>query len=194
MCKYGLLGVSFNGFNENLVLFFSGKCGMWVDVMVVVGMFYYGKDFKVVDKIVFVFFLQQVIDKGLYWLWIWLLVVLKFFKLQDVVKKFVVWVIFKEYINLVVKDFGWVLVLLGMCNFIYVLVDYKKVLFFFDFVFDVIQIVDVNKLILKLVFYIGVQFVIIFEFQLIGIVIGQVIVGVLVGKISVDVVLDVVQV
>lgn len=38
--KNGLFGVSLNGFNENLMLIVFGKCVMWIDVMVVVGMFY----------------------------------------------------------------------------------------------------------------------------------------------------------
>lgn len=44
MRKYGPPGASSNGFNENLVLFSSGKCGMWVDATVAAGMLYHGKD------------------------------------------------------------------------------------------------------------------------------------------------------
>lgn len=101
--KYGLFGVSSNGFNENFVLFLGGKCGMWIDVIVVVGMVSSMKDFKVVDKVGFVNVFIVSILKGLYWLWIWVFVVLKLLKLLEVVKMFVVWVILKDYICVVVK-------------------------------------------------------------------------------------------
>ncbi|MGC8045318.1 sugar ABC transporter substrate-binding protein, partial [Salmonella enterica] len=64
MRKYGPPGASSNGFNENLVLFSSGKCGMWVDATVAAGMLYHGKDSKVADKTAFAPSPQQVTDKG----------------------------------------------------------------------------------------------------------------------------------
>lgn len=184
--KNGLFGVSLNGFNENLMLIVFGKCVMWIDVMVVVGMFYNKQQLQVVDKIGFVVVLVVVMLKGLYWLWVWVFVVLKMLKQQDVVCKFIVWVMLKQYIEMVGKDEGWVLVLLGMCMLMYKCVEYKVVVLFFDFVLKVIEMVDLNDLLLKKVLYMGVQYVGIFEFQLFGMVVGQLIVGVVVGQMLVD--------
>ena len=44
MGKHGLLGATSNGFNENLALFFSGKCGMWVDATSAAGKLYNPKE------------------------------------------------------------------------------------------------------------------------------------------------------
>ena len=38
MNKYGPPGASSNGFNENLALFSTGKCGMWIDATVAAGL------------------------------------------------------------------------------------------------------------------------------------------------------------
>jgi sorbitol/mannitol transport system substrate-binding protein len=38
MQQYGPPGASTNGFNENLALFSTGKCGMWVDATVAAGL------------------------------------------------------------------------------------------------------------------------------------------------------------
>src|SRR5882762_9089543 len=46
-------GASSNGFNENLALFSSGKCGMWIDATVAASMVTNPKDSKVADKVGF---------------------------------------------------------------------------------------------------------------------------------------------
>ncbi|ADJ61965.1 sugar ABC transporter substrate-binding protein [Herbaspirillum seropedicae] len=193
MRKYGPPGASSNGFNENLVLFSSGKCGMWVDATVAAGMLYHGKDSKVADKTAFAPSPMQVTDKGSHWLWIWSLAVPKSSKSQDAAKKFAAWATSKEYINLVAKDSGWALVPPGTRNSTYASAEYKKVSPFSDFVLDAIQTADANKPTVKPVPYTGVQFATIPEFQSIGTVTGQAIAGALAGKTTSDAALDAAQ-
>ena len=191
--KYGPPGASSNGFNENLVLFSSGKCGMWVDATVAAGMLYHGKDSKVSDKTAFAPSPVQATDKGSHWLWIWSLAVPKSSKSQEAAKKFAAWATSKEYINLVAKDSGWALVPPGTRTSTYASAEYKKVSPFSDFVLDAIQTADANKPTLKPVPYTGVQFATIPEFQSIGTVTGQAIAGALAGKTSSDAALDAAQ-
>ncbi len=193
MRKYGPPGASSNGFNENLVLFSSGKCGMWVDATVAAGMLYHGKDSKVADKTAFAPSPMQATDKGSHWLWIWSLAVPKSSKSPEAAKKFAAWATSKEYINLVAKDSGWALVPPGTRSSTYASADYKKVSPFSDFVLDAIQTADANKPTVKPVPYTGVQFATIPEFQSIGTVTGQAIAGALAGKTSSDAALDAAQ-
>ncbi|MBV8623360.1 MAG: sugar ABC transporter substrate-binding protein [Herbaspirillum sp.] len=193
MRKYGPPGASSNGFNENLVLFSSGKCGMWVDATVAAGMLYHGKDSKVSDKTAFAPSPMQATDKGSHWLWIWSLAVPKSSKSQDAARKFAAWATSREYINLVAKDSGWALVPPGTRSSTYASAEYKKVSPFSDFVLDAIQTADANKPTVKPVPYTGVQFATIPEFQSIGTVTGQAIAGALAGKTTSDAALDAAQ-
>ncbi|EJN00905.1 sugar ABC transporter substrate-binding protein [Herbaspirillum sp. YR522] len=188
--KYGPPGSSSNGFNENLVLFSSGKCGMWVDATVAAGMLYHGKDSKVADKTAFAPAPVAATDRGSHWLWIWSLAVPKSSKSQDAAKKFAAWATSREYINLVAKDSGWALVPPGTRQSTYASAEYKKVSPFSDFVLDAIQTADANKPTVQPVPYTGVQFATIPEFQSIGTVTGQAIAGALAGKGSADAALE----
>ncbi|MEH2155381.1 ABC transporter substrate-binding protein [Nostoc sp.] len=49
--KYGPPGASSNGFNENLALFSTGKCGIWVDATVAAGLLSNPKESQVYDKV-----------------------------------------------------------------------------------------------------------------------------------------------
>ena len=193
MRKYGPPGASSNGFNENLVLFSSGKCGMWVDATVAAGMLYHGKDSKVADKTAFAPAPVAATDKGSHWLWIWSLAVPKSSKSPDAARKFAAWATSKEYIKLVAKDSGWALVPPGTRTSTYAAAEYKKVSPFSDFVLDAIQTADANSPTVKPVPYTGVQFATIPEFQSIGTVTGQAIAGALAGKTTPDAALDAAQ-
>jgi sorbitol/mannitol transport system substrate-binding protein len=107
MRKYGPPGASSNGFNENLVLFSSGKCGMWVDATVGRHALH-GKDSKVADKTAFAPSPQQVTDKGA--LVVDLVAGRRSPPSRRTPPKFAAWATSKEYINLVAKDSGWALV------------------------------------------------------------------------------------
>jgi sorbitol/mannitol transport system substrate-binding protein len=193
MRKSGPPGASSNGFNENLVLFSGGKCGMWVDATVAAGMLYHGKDSKVSDKVAFAPAPMATTDKGSHWLWIWSLAVPKSSKSQDAAKKFAAWATSKDYIKLVAKDSGWALVPPGTRTSTYASTEYKKASPFSDFVLDAIQKADANNPTVKPVPYTGIQFATIPEFQSIGTITGQAIAGALAGKGTADAALKTAQ-
>ncbi|HEY9103547.1 sugar ABC transporter substrate-binding protein [Chitinimonas sp.] len=184
--KYGPPGASGNGFNENLVLFASGKCGMWIDATVAAGMLYNGTESKVADKVAFAPAPQANTPKGAHWLWMWSLAIPKSSKSQDAAKKFAAWATSKEYIQLVAKDKGWASVPPGTRKSTYASADYQKAAPFANFVLQSIETANPTDATAKKVPYIGVQFATIPEFQSIGTVVGQAMAGALTGKSTID--------
>jgi sorbitol/mannitol transport system substrate-binding protein len=73
MRSYGPPGASSNGFNENLALFQSGKCGIWIDATVAASFVTNPKDSKVADKVGFAPAPCAVTCKNANWLWSWAL-------------------------------------------------------------------------------------------------------------------------
>ena len=68
-------GASSNGFNENLALFNSGKCGMWIDATVAASFVTDPKESKVADKVGFALAPNNGLGKSANWLWAWSLAV-----------------------------------------------------------------------------------------------------------------------
>jgi sorbitol/mannitol transport system substrate-binding protein len=184
--KDGPPGASSNGFNENLTLMSSGKCGMWIDATVAAGMLYNKQQSQVSDKIGFAAAPTAVTPKGSHWLWSWALAIPKSSKSQDAAKKFITWATSKPYIELVAKDEGWASVPPGTRQSTYQRAEYKQAAPFADFVLKAIETADPNDPTAKKVPYTGVQFVGIPEFQSFGTVVGQSIAGAVAGQLTVD--------
>lgn len=184
--KSGPPGASANGFNENLVLFSSGKCAMWIDATVAAGMLYNGKQSKVADKVAFAAAPVASTPKGAHWQWMWALAVPKSSKNQAAAMKFAAWSTSKEYIQLAAKDGGWASVPSGTRESTYANPEYQKAAPFSAFVLNAIKTADPTDSTLQKVPYIGVQFATIPEFQSIGTIVGQHIAGALTGKTSID--------
>jgi len=176
--KYGPPGASSNGFNENLVLFSGGKCGMWIDATVAAGMVSSAKDSKVADKVGFANAPIASTPKGSHWLWIWALAVPKSSKSPEAAKTFAAWATSKEYIRAVAKAQGWGEVPPGTRASTYDDPAYQKAAPF--------STANPNDPSAQKVPYTGVQFVTIPEFQSLGTVVGQAIAGALTGKTTVD--------
>lgn len=191
--KYGPPGASANGFNENLVLFGSGKCAMWIDATVAAGMLYNGKESKVSDKVAFAQAPIGTSPKGNHWQWMWSLAIPKSSKNQDAAQKFAAWATSKEYIQLVAKDLGWASVPSGTRESTYASADYQKAAPFAGFVLNAIKTANPTDATVQKVPYIGVQFATIPEFQSIGTVVGQQVAGALTGKSTVDAALKAAQ-
>src|SRR5258706_163155 len=68
-------GASSNGFNENLALFNSGKCGMWIDATVAASFVTNPKESTVADKVGFALAPNTGLGKNANWLWAWSLAV-----------------------------------------------------------------------------------------------------------------------
>src|SRR4029077_11661265 len=68
-------GASTNGFNENLALFNSGKCAVWVDATVAAPSATTPKESKVAGKVGFALAPNAGLGKASNWLWAWSLAV-----------------------------------------------------------------------------------------------------------------------
>ena len=184
MNEYGPPGASSNGFNENLALFQSGKCGMWIDATSA-GSFVTGKDSTVADQVGF----AQAPDNGLgkrgNWLWAWSLAIPAGTQKEAAAKTFVEWATSKEYLALVAANEGWGNVPPGTRTSLYENPEYQKVPFA-AMTLDSINSADPTKPTVDPVPYVGVQFVAIPEFQGIGTAVGQQFSGALAGTATME--------
>nr|GEX10616.1 hypothetical protein [Tanacetum cinerariifolium] len=106
MKKDGPPGASSNGFNENLALFNSGKCAIWVDASVA-GSFVTDKaQSKVADSVGFTYAPHEVTDKGSAWLYSWALAIPTSAKNDKDARAFTEWATSKEYASLVAEKDG----------------------------------------------------------------------------------------
>ena len=184
MNEYGPPGASSNGFNENLALFQSGKCGMWIDATSA-GSFVTGEDSTVADQVGF----AQAPDNGPgkrgNWLWAWSLAIPAGTQKEAAAKTFVEWATSKEYLALVAANEGWGNVPPGTRTSLYENPEYQKVPFA-AMTLDSINSADPNNPTVDPVPYVGVQFVAIPEFQGIGTAVGQQFSGALAGTATME--------
>lgn len=178
-------GASSNGFNENLALFQSGKCGMWIDATVAASFVTNPKDSTVADKVGFALAPDTGLGKRGNWLWAWSLAIPAGSKKVESAKKFVAWATSKEYLSLVAAKEGWANVPPGTRASLYANPEYAKVPFA-QMTLDSIKSADPTKPTVDPVPYVGVQFVAIPEFQGIATAVGQQFSAALAGNLSVD--------
>ncbi|WP_394791133.1 ABC transporter substrate-binding protein [Rhodoferax sp.] len=194
MKKYGPPGASANSFNENLALFVEGKCGIWVDATSAGGSVTDPKFSKVTEKVAFAKAPTAVTPKGAGWLWSWALAIPESTRKEAAAQKFVNWATSKDYIKLVAKESGWVVVPTGNRISTYDTPEYKQVSKFGDMERKAILAANPTDSTLPKSPYIGVQFAAIPEFQAIGIAVGQQMSAALSGKVTVDAALKTAQV
>jgi sorbitol/mannitol transport system substrate-binding protein len=179
-------GATSNGFNENLALFASGHCGMWIDATVAGGLLYDKKQSTVADKVGFAAMPTGSFQGAPTWLWSWNLAIPTTSKQQDAARTFVTWATSKEYIQLVAKEKGWVSVPPGTRESTYDNPDYQKAAPFAAFVRKAIGVANPNGQTAQQRPYTGAQFVAIPEFQGMGTQVGQTVAATLTGQTSVD--------
>ena len=179
-------GAASNGFNENLALFASGHCGMWIDATVAGGMLFDAKQSQVADKVGFAPMPTGSFKGAPTWLWSWNLAIPTTSKQQAAAKEFVTWATSKDYIKLVAAQNGWVAVPPGTRQSTYDNADYKKAAPFAAFVLNAIDIANPNGQTEEKRPYTGAQFVAIPEFQGIGTQVGQTVAATLTGQQTVD--------
>ena len=178
-------GATSNGFNENLALFQSGKCGMWIDATVAASFVTDAKDSAVADKVGFALAPDNGLGKRGNWLWAWSLAIPAGSKKVDAAKAFIKWATSKEYLALVASKEGWANVPPGTRTSLYANPEYAKVPFA-QMTLDSINAADPNNPAVDSVPYVGVQFVAIPEFQAIGTAVGQQFAAALAGTISAE--------
>ncbi len=174
-------GASSNGFNENLTLFSSGHCGMWIDATSAAGTVYDKKQSQVADEVGFAALPTGSFTGGPTWLWSWNLAIPASSKQVAAARQFVTWATSKEYVQLVAKSDGWVNIPPGTRASSYT-PEYKQVAPFADFVVAAINNSNPNGQTKNPRPYTGAQFVGIPEFQAIGTQTGQSIAGALAGS------------
>jgi sorbitol/mannitol transport system substrate-binding protein len=179
-------GASSNGFNENLALFQSGKCGMWIDATVAASFVTNPKESKVADKVGFALAPDTGLGKRGNWLWAWSLAIPASSAKQEDAKKFIAWATSKSYLELVASKEGWANVPPGTRKSLYDNPEYQAAAPFAKMTLDSINAADPTKPTVKPVPYVGVQFVAIPEFQGLGTAVGQQFSAALAGQVTVD--------
>jgi sorbitol/mannitol transport system substrate-binding protein len=179
-------GASSNGFNENLALFQSGKCGMWIDATVAASFVTNPNESKVADKVGFALAPDSGLGKRGNWLWAWALAIPAGSAKQEDAKKFIAWATSKSYLELVASKEGWANVPPGTRKSLYANPEYQAAAPFAKMTLESINSADPTKPTVKPVPYVGVQFVAIPEFQGLGTAVGQQFSAALAGKVTVD--------
>jgi sorbitol/mannitol transport system substrate-binding protein len=185
MADAGPPGASSNGFNENLALFNSGKCGMWIDATVAASFVTNPKDSKVADKVGFALAPDNGLGKRGNWLWAWSLAVPAGSAKAAEAQKFISWATSKHYLELVASKEGWSNVPPGTRTSLYMNPEYQKVPFA-KMTLDSINSADPTKPTVKPVPYVGVQFVAIPEFAGLATTVGQIFSAALAGEKTAD--------
>lgn len=183
MEESGPPGASSNGFNENLALFQTGKCGMWIDATVAASFVTNPADSQVADKVGFALAPDNGLGKRGNWLWAWSLAIPAGTQKKDAALKFINWATSKDYLELVASKEGWANVPPGTRTSLYENPEYKKVPFA-QMTLDSINEADPTNPAVDPVPYVGVQFVAIPEFQGVATAVGQQFSAALAGKIS----------
>ena len=183
---YGPPGAAANGYNENLALFASGKCGMWVDATVSAGFLTNPKESTVADKVAYAHPPIGKFDKGNHYLWSWALAVPTSSKSPEAAKSFVYWATSPEYIALVAKEKGWASVPPGTRKSTYDNKAYLDAAPFAPLTLATIETANMHDSTQQKVPYTGISFVGIPEYQNIGTAVGQTFSAVIAGQKTID--------
>lgn len=175
-------GASSNGFNENLALFQTGKCGMWIDATVAASFVTNPNDSQVADKVGFALAPDNGLGKRGNWLWAWSLAIPAGSEKAESAKKFVAWATSKAYLEIVAEKEGWANVPPGTRTSLYENQQYLEAAPFAQMTLDSINAADPTAPTVDPVPYVGVQFVAIPEFQGMATTIGQTMSAALAGQ------------
>ena len=178
-------GASSNGFNENLALFNSGKCAIWVDASVA-GSFVTDKSqSKVAEQVGFTYAPHEKTDKGSAWLYSWSLAIPTSSKTKPAAKAFAAWATSKEYAKLVADTDGVSNVPPGTRQSTYS-DAYMQAAPFAKITLESLKVADPKNPGERPVPYVGIQLVTIPEFQAIGTSVGKLFSLALTGGSTVD--------
>lgn len=190
--KYGPPHPEQNGFNENLALFSSGHCGIWIDATVAAGMLFDAKRSQVSAQLGYAPAPVASNRKGSAWLWSWALALPNSSPHKAEARQFIAWATSKSYIQSVAATLGWVGVPPGTRTSTYANPNYLKAAPFARFVLNAIENADSadstnsSNSGAAAKPYTGVQYISIPEFQVIGDEMGLEVAKVLRGEQSVD--------
>ena len=187
MKKDGPPGASANGFNENLALFQTGKCGMWMDATVAASFISNPDESKVAEDVGYALFpSHDDLNNHGNWLWSWNLAIPSGTEKEDAAKKFISWATSKHYTELVADKEGWANVPPGTRTSLYENKKYLDSAAFAEKTLSAMKAADTSKPSVQPVPYTGGQFVSIPEFQGIGTAVGQQFSAAVAGQTTVD--------
>ena len=184
--EYGPPGAASHGFNENLALFQSGKCGIWIDATVAASAVTNAEQSSVSDRVGFALAPDNGLGKRSNWLWSWALAIPTGSQHQDAAKRFVAWATSNEYTKLVAEKKGWANVPPGTRTSLYENPEYVATAPFAKMTLASIEAADPQNPTVDKVPYKGIQYVDIPEFPGIGTAVGQRFAKALAGEISTE--------
>lgn len=184
--NYGPPGASSNGFNENLSLFNSGNCAMWVDATVAGAFVTDSDESGVHDRVDFAAAPSQVTEKGSNWLWAWALAIPVSSQNVEEAQDFIAWATSKEYSDLVAEEDGIAAIPPGTRESTYENEDYMEAAPFAEMTLHQMEKADPTDQTLEPSPYNGIQFVAIPRFQAFATVVGQQMSGTLSGNLTVE--------
>jgi sorbitol/mannitol transport system substrate-binding protein len=185
MKESGPEGASGNGFSENLALFQTGKCGMWIDATVAASFVSDPKASQVADKVSYTLAPDNGLGPRGNWLWAWALAIPAGTQKEEAAQKFVSWATSKGYTELVAAKEGWANVPPGTRTSLYANPEYQKVPFA-KMTLDSMNSANPLKPTVQPVPYVGVQFAAIPEFAGVATKVGELFSAALAGQLSVD--------
>lgn len=183
---YGPPDASSNGFNENLALFQSGKCGIWIDATVAGSFVTNAEQSRVAESVGFALAPDHGLGKRSNWLWAWALAIPAASEHEEAAKRFLAWATSSEYAELVAKEYGWANVPPGTRTSLYENQAYLDAAPFAKITLASIEAADPKDPTVEDVPYTGIQFVAIPEFQSIGTAVGHQFAKALAGTITID--------
>lgn len=116
-----------NGYNENLRLFATGRCAMWVDATVAAGMLFDARRSQVSAHVAVAASPRAKTDRGAAWLWSWALAVPQTSAQRAEAQDFIAWATSRAYIQAVARRYGWLAVPPGTRKSTYLNPDYRAV-------------------------------------------------------------------
>ena len=186
MNEYGPPGASNNGFNENLALFQTGKCGMWIDATVAASFVTNPDDSEVADSVGFALAPDNGLGRRGNWLWAWNLAIPASSDAPEAAREFIAWATGPGYTELVASEEGWANVPPGTRTSLYENQEYLDAAPFAEMTLRSMQAADPTNPAVDPVPYTGVQFVAIPEFAGLGTEVGQVFSAALAGQMTAD--------
>jgi sorbitol/mannitol transport system substrate-binding protein len=183
--KYGESGASNDSFNQLLTLYGQGKCAMWYDSTVAATSI--ATTYPSMAAQTGYSFAPTDLTKSSGWLWTWSLGIPQGTNDQGAAWKFVSWATSKSYDQLVASKYGWAAVPPGSRTSLYNTPQYLAAAkAFAPITLSSIDGTDPDHPTVHPVPYVGVQYVDIPQFEVLGVQVGQQIAGAIAGTESVS--------
>ena len=186
MNEAGPPGAANNGFNENLALFQTGRCGMWIDATVAASFVTNPNDSSVADSVGFALAPDNGLGPRGNWLWAWSLAIPSSSDAPEAAMDFINWATGPDYVELVAANEGWANVPPGTRSSLYENQAYLDAAPFAEMTLQSILSADPTSPTVDPVPYTGVQFVAIPEFAGLATQVGQIFSAALAGQMSAE--------